>query len=138
MLVPVKTAVESTNDTRLLSEHVLISVTLSCNKPKYAGFDYSTDVDSDDASIGKRYILDADPRILVRKMFETLDVVVKEACRLMLGKLAPLIEMLEQQDDKGKLLRVRQYATGVPVIGFNTTLSTKTTCKRNSGSSTRC
>lgn len=46
-------------------------------------------------------------------------MVANYAGRLMLEKLAPLIEVLEHQDNKGNLLKLRKYVIGVPVIRFN-------------------
>lgn len=90
-------------NTRYVANHILMSVSLESNIPGHKSC----------------YLFDENPVRLVRRMFDFIDEATGVAGDLMLRKLRPLIEVLQDMGTKKDLHDVIEYATCVPIKEYN-------------------
>ena len=104
----------SPSKTMYVSEHVPVSVALASNVQ----------------GLEEKFILSEDPKRLCKEMFEYIDEVSLKAKELMIKKMTPLIEKInnyvfagdEKENDYKKdkyLNRVISYCSVIPGVGFN-------------------
>ena len=93
---------------KYVAEHVPVSVSIATNVP---GFEQ------------EYFILSIDPRCIPVRMFEYFDKISEKSAELMLNKMKPLIEQIEQHynecEKKQWLENIERYCTCIPIVGFN-------------------
>jgi hypothetical protein len=99
---------ELSSKLKFVQKHVPLSVSIATNVP---GFE------------NEHFILSREPDTITEQMFEHFDKIAEKSRELMLKKMSPLIEKVNnhynEKEKKRFLNTIDRYCTNIPIVGFN-------------------
>jgi len=94
---------------KFVTKHIPVSASIATNVP---GF-----------SEGEYFILSKDPFTICKKMFEYFEKIAEKSKILVIEKMKPLIEKVQnhynKREKENMLKTIESYCSNIPVVGFN-------------------